>query len=54
MAAGSKVLNERVADVRFPNYLGKFGWKAVGTRVDEIEGRATRTVFYEKRGRRIA
>ena len=32
VAAGSKVLNERVADVRFPNYLGKFGWKAVGTR----------------------
>jgi len=54
VAAGSKVLNERVADVRFPNYLGKFGWKAVGTRVDEIEGRATRTVFYEKGGRRIA
>jgi anti-sigma factor RsiW len=52
--AGSKVLRERVADVRFPNYAGKFGWKATGTRVDEIEGRATRTVFYEKGGRRIA
>ncbi|MEO8688983.1 MAG: hypothetical protein ABI611_12295 [Solirubrobacteraceae bacterium] len=50
----SKLLEERVADVRFPNYAGKFGWKAVGTRVDEIEGRATRTVFYEKAGRRIA
>ena len=54
VAADSKVLKERVADVRFPNYLGKFGWKAVGTRTDEIEGRATRTVFYEKDGRRIA
>jgi anti-sigma factor RsiW len=50
----SKLLEERVADVRFPNYVGKFGWKAVGTRTDEIQGRATRTVFYEKRGRRIA
>ena len=50
MPAGSKVLKERVADVRFPNYFGKFGWKAVGTRTDEIEGRATRTVFYEKGG----
>ena len=54
MPAGSKVLKERVADVRFPNYFGKFGWKAVGTRTDEIKGRATRTVFYEKDGRRIA
>ena len=52
--AGSKVLDERVADVRFPNYAGKFGWKAVGKRTDEIEGRATRTVYYEKGGRRIA
>ena len=52
--AGSKVLNERVGVVRFPNYLAKFGWKAVGTRVDEIKGRATRTVFYEKGDRRIA
>ena len=52
--ADSKVLKERVADVRFPNFAGKFGWKAVGTRTDEIEGRATRTVFYEKNGKRIA
>jgi anti-sigma factor RsiW len=50
----SKLLHEHVADVAFPNYAGKFGWKAVGTRTDEIEGRATRTVFYEKGGRRIA
>jgi anti-sigma factor RsiW len=50
----SKLLKERVADVRFPNYVGKFGWKAVGTRMDEIQGRATRTVFYEKDGKRIA
>ena len=52
--AQSKVLKEHVGEVRFPNYLAKFGWKAVGTRTDEIEGRATRTVFYEKGGRRIA
>jgi anti-sigma factor RsiW len=50
----SKLLEERVADVRFPNYAGKFGWKAAGTRVDEIGGRATRTVFYTKAGRTIA
>jgi anti-sigma factor RsiW len=52
--ADSKLLQEHVADVRFPNYAGKFGWKAVGTRTDEIQGRATRTVFYEKDGKRIA
>jgi anti-sigma factor RsiW len=50
----SKLLKERVADVRFPNYAAKFGWKAVGTRMDEIEGRATRTVFYAKGARAIA
>ena len=54
VAADSKVLNERIATVRFPNLLGKFGWKAVGTRTDEIKGRDTRTVFYEKGGKRIA
>lgn len=50
----SKLLEERVADVAFPNYIAKFGWKAVGTRTDEIGGRKTRTVFYEKDGKRIA
>jgi anti-sigma factor RsiW len=52
--AQGPLLTERVEDVHFPNYLAKFGWKAVGTRTDEIEGRQTRTVFYEKGGRRIA
>ena len=28
-----------VDDVRFPNYEGKFGWEAEGTRTDEIGGR---------------
>ena len=52
--AGSKVLKERQDDVVFPNVLGKFGWKATGTRTDEIDGHETRTVFYEKDGREIA
>ena len=54
VAAGSKLLHERVGDVAFPNYAGKFGWKATGTRTDEIDGRATRTVFYTKDVRQIA
>ena len=52
--AQSKLLDERIGKVVFPNFAGKFGWKAVGTRTDEIGGRDTRTVFYEKGGRQIA
>jgi hypothetical protein len=52
--AQSKLLHEHVGDVAFPNYAGKFGWRARGTRTDEIGDRATRTVFYAKGGRRIA
>ena len=54
MPPTSKLLDEKIGDVTFPNYAGKFGWKAVGTRTDEIDGRDTRTVFYEKDGKRIA
>src|SRR3954467_14734602 len=50
----SPLLREKVGEVLFPNYFKKFGWKAVGTRTDEIGGRDTRTVFYEKDGKRIA
>ena len=49
-----RLLQDQIDDVRFPNYEGKFGWEAVGTRTDEIGGRETRTVFYRKEGRRIA
>jgi anti-sigma factor RsiW len=52
--AESKVLREREGKVVFPNFAGKFDWQATGTRTDEIEGRETRTVFYEKDGREIA
>ena len=50
----AKLLDERIGEVAFPNFAGKFGWKAVGKRSDEIDGRKTLTVFYEKGGRRIA
>ena len=49
-----RLLRDEVDDVRFPNYEGKFGWEAVGTRTDEIGGRETKTVFYRREGRRIA
>lgn len=40
--------------VPFPNFIKKFGWEATGARTDEIDGRQTTTVFYEKDGREIA
>ena len=49
-----RLLREEVEGVRFPNFGGKFGWQPIGERTDEIEGRRTRTVFYERAGRRIA
>jgi hypothetical protein len=49
-----KLLREQVDGVRFPNFAGKFDWRPVGVRVDELEGRDMRTVFYERGGKRIA
>ena len=49
-----QLLVEDVEGVQFPNYLKKFGWRAVGERTDEVDGRDVRTVFYEKDGERIA
>jgi hypothetical protein len=43
--------NEQIDGAQFPH---PEGWAATGTRSDEIGGRATRTVFYEKDGQRIA
>jgi hypothetical protein len=38
----------------YPDWEREFGWRAVGERSDELDGRATHTVFYENReGRRI-
>jgi hypothetical protein len=52
--ADAKLLREQVDGVRFPNFVDKFGWRAVGVRADELEGRDTRTVFYDRGGDRIA
>jgi hypothetical protein len=49
-----KLLTAAVAGVRFPALGAKFGWRASGTRADELAGRATQTVYYDRRGRRIA
>jgi anti-sigma factor RsiW len=42
---------EQLDGLRFPQ---RDDWRAVGVRDDEVDGRATRTVFYERDGKRIA
>lgn len=52
--AEAALLAAAVAGVSFPNYGRALGWRASGLRADELGGRATRTVFYSKGGRRVA
>jgi hypothetical protein len=40
------VLAARVDSLMFPDWEGKFGWRAVGRRDDTISGRSVTTVFY--------
>jgi hypothetical protein len=40
--------------IPFPAWTEKFGWEATGSRTDELDGRATTTVFYEKDGKTLA
>jgi hypothetical protein len=39
--------------VAFPNLEPRFGWRTVGERADRLDGRETRTVFYEHEGHLI-
>jgi hypothetical protein len=39
--------------VPFPNLEGEFGWRQGGARSDELDGRETKTVYYERGGKRI-
>ena len=43
-----------VGKVYFPDWSARFGWHAVGERVDHLDGRLTVTVYYAWQGRRIA
>ncbi len=47
-------LNRNIDDVYFPNWAARFGWTAVGQRVDYVGGRRAVTVFYDLKGKRIA
>jgi anti-sigma factor RsiW len=50
-ATAPAAAGEQVDGLRFP---APREWRAVGARRDVVEGRETRTVFYEKAGKRIA
>ena len=47
---GGPLLKVQVEGTRFPDYEQKFGWRAVGQREDEVDGRLVRTVDYRKGG----
>jgi hypothetical protein len=49
-----KLLAAEVEGVAFPNWSREFGWRAVGTRADQLGDREARTVLYERDGKRIA
>jgi hypothetical protein len=47
-------LTRDVEEVYFPNWSSTFGWRAVGQRIDHVNGRLAVTVYYQWRARRIA
>ena len=53
-AAAGPVLREEHEGVTFPEWEAEFGWRATGARSDRLDGRRTRTVYYEHTGHRIA
>jgi anti-sigma factor RsiW len=51
--AGGPLLPVEVDGVPFPDYAEKFGWRAVGRRTDEVDGRSVTTVTYARGGERV-
>ena len=49
-----KLLAASVEGVPFPDWTKEFGWRPAGARSDRLDGRDTRTVFYEHHGKRLA
>jgi hypothetical protein len=47
-------LATRIEDLYFPNWQGKFNWRAVGWRSDRINGRLALTMYYTGRQHRVA
>ncbi|HYH91032.1 MAG TPA: hypothetical protein VEX67_17505 [Solirubrobacteraceae bacterium] len=53
-ATAGPALREEFAGVTFPEWDAEFGWRATGARSDRLDGRSSRTVYYEHTGHRIA
>jgi hypothetical protein len=51
--ANPKLLDVQVEGVPFPNLHADFVWHEAGSRSDQLDGRNTKTVFYERDGQRI-
>jgi hypothetical protein len=47
-------LDRNVEEVYFPDWSTSFHWRAIGQRIDRVNGRLARTVFYDWNGARIA
>jgi hypothetical protein len=48
-----ELLRRSFAGVSYPAWSERFGWRATGARSDELDGRATETVFYQHTHHRI-
>ena len=48
-----ELLRRSFAGVSYPAWSERFGWRATGARVDELDNRATETVFYQHTHHRI-
>jgi hypothetical protein len=49
------LLQMSLGGVAYPNWAGRYGWRAVGARRDRLDGRVAVTVFYANHaGRRLA
>lgn len=53
LADSKSKLTVQVDGVVFPDLARAYGWKPVGVRSDEVDGRAATVVYYEKGGKRI-
>ncbi len=47
-------LKQDVQEVYFPNWSARFGYQAVGQRIDRVGGRVAMTVYYQWHGRLVA
>jgi hypothetical protein len=47
-ARDGRYVDAQIGGIHFPDYEGKWGWKAVGARRDKVHGRDALTVIYRK------